>query len=67
MVQANASNFDAVPFIALTAIVAALPLCGYLLFRRRAERAMPGVREWMNTYSWLINIIVCVVFILLII
>jgi hypothetical protein len=27
---------------------------------------MPKVREWMNTNSWLVNIIVYVVFILLI-
>jgi hypothetical protein len=32
---------DAVPFILLTTLVAALPLLGYLLFHRRAVHAMP--------------------------
>jgi hypothetical protein len=27
---------------------------------------MPQVREWMNTHSWLVNIIACVIFIVLI-
>jgi hypothetical protein len=27
---------------------------------------MPKVRDWMNTNSWLVNIIVCIVFIVLI-
>ena len=38
----------------------------YLLFYRRAQRAMPKVRDWMNSNSWLVNIIVCIVFIFLI-
>src|SRR5215204_1306578 len=38
----------------------------YLLFYRRAQRVMPKVRDWMNTNSWLVNIIVCGVFIALI-
>jgi hypothetical protein len=37
-----------------------------LLFRRRAQQVMPKVRDWMNKNSWLVNIIVYVVFILLI-
>jgi hypothetical protein len=62
----DASWLAAVPFIATTILIAALPALGYLLFRRRAQRAMPKVREWMNTHSWLVNIIVYVIFILLI-
>jgi hypothetical protein len=62
----GASWLAAVPFIATTILIAALPALGYLLFRRRAQRAMPKVREWMNTHSWLVNIIVYVIFILLI-
>ena len=57
---------DAVPFILLTALIAALPLLGYLLFHRRAVTAMPKLRDWMNSHSWLVNIIVCVIFIVLI-
>jgi hypothetical protein len=56
----------ALPFIAATVLVAALPLLLFLLFHRRAQRLMPKVRDWMNSHSWLVNIIVCVVFIVLI-
>ena len=66
LAQQNASLVGAVPFIVATILIAALPMLSYLLFRRRAERAMPKVRDWMNTNSWLVNIIVYVVFILLI-
>ena len=57
----------AVPFILLTTLIAALPLLGYLLFHGRAVGAMPKLRDWMNSNSWLVNIIVCVIFIILII
>jgi Sap, sulfolipid-1-addressing protein len=64
--QEGLAYVDALPFVGLTALVAAVPVLAYLLFRRRAERAMPAVREWMNSHSWLVNIIVCVTFIALI-
>src|SRR5918993_265106 len=67
LAQNNASLLGAVPFIVATILIAALPVLSYLLFHRRAERAMPKVRDWMNTHSWLVNIIVYVVFILLIV
>jgi len=57
----------AVPFILLTTLIAALPLLGYLIFHRRAVRAMPSLRDWMNANSWLVNIIVCAIFIVLIV
>jgi hypothetical protein len=66
LAQNNASLLLALPFIALTVFIGALPVLFYLLFRRRAERMMPKVREWMNTNSWLVNIVVYVIFILLI-
>src|SRR5215211_4737055 len=66
LAQNNASLLAAVPFIAATVFIAALPVLSYLLFRRRAQRAMPKVRDWMNANSWLVNIIVYVIFILLI-
>ncbi|MGW0893792.1 GAP family protein [Saccharopolyspora sp. NPDC002578] len=56
----------AIPFIAATALIAALPLLLYLLFHRHAVTAMPKLRDWMNTHSWLVNIIVCLFFIALI-
>jgi hypothetical protein len=67
LAQQNASLVGAVPFIVATILIAALPVLSYLLFRHRAVRAMPKVRDWMNTNSWLVNIIVYVVFILLIV
>src|SRR5215212_7864265 len=64
--QHNASLLGAAPFIAATILIAALPVLSYLLFHRRAQQVMPKVRDWMNTHSWLVNIIVYVVFIVLI-
>jgi hypothetical protein len=66
LAQQNASLLGAVPFIVATILIAALPMLSYLLFRRRAQQLMPKVREWMNTNSWLVNIIVYVIFIILI-
>src|SRR5215204_6567507 len=66
LAQNDASLLGAVPFVAATILIAALPVLSYLLFRRRAVRAMPKVRDWMNTNSWLVNIIVYVIFIVLI-
>jgi Sap-like sulfolipid-1-addressing protein len=66
LAQNNAPLLAALPFVVATVLIAALPLLVYLLFRRRAQEAMPKVREWMNANSWLVNIIVYVVFILLI-
>src|ERR671911_951000 len=63
LAQQNASLLAAVPFIAATILIAALPLLFYLVFHRRAQRAMPKVRDWMNANSWLVNIIVYVIFI----
>jgi threonine/homoserine/homoserine lactone efflux protein len=65
--QTNSSFVEALPFIGATVLVAALPLLGYLLFRRRAQAAMPKVRDWMNNNAWAVNVIVCGIFILLII
>ncbi len=66
LVQNDVGLVAALAFIGATVLVAALPLLLYLLFRSRARRLIPQVREWMNTHSWLLNIIVCGVFIVLI-
>jgi hypothetical protein len=66
LAQQNASLLAALPFGAATIFIAALPVLAYLLFRRRAQRVMPKVRDWMNINSWLVNIIVYIVFNLLI-
>ena len=66
LAQNNAGLVAALPFIGATVLVAALPLLFFLLFHKRAQQFMPKVRDWMNTHSWLVNIIVCGVFIALI-
>ena len=66
LVQNDASLLSALPFVVTTILIAALPVLSFLLFRRRAERAMPKVRDWMNTHSWLVNIFVYIIFIILI-
>jgi hypothetical protein len=66
LAQSGSNLLAAVPFVAATILIAALPVLSYLLFHHRAQRAMPKVRDWMNTNSWLVNIIVYVIFILLI-
>jgi hypothetical protein len=43
-----------------------LGVLAFLLFRRRASVVMPKVRDWMNANSWVVNIVVSVLFILLI-
>src|SRR5215208_1979168 len=66
LAQNDASLLAAVPFVAATILIAAFPVLSYLLFHRRAQRAMPKVRDWMNANSWLVNIVVYIIFILLI-
>jgi hypothetical protein len=57
---------NALPLIGMTTLIAALPALTYLLFRKRARVVMPKVRTWMNEKSWLVNILVYVLFIVLI-
>jgi hypothetical protein len=66
LAQSGSNLLAAVPFVAATILIAALPVLSYLLFRRRAQQIMPKVRDWMNKNSWLVNIIVYAVFIVLI-
>jgi len=66
LAQNNASVVAALPFVAATVLIAALPVLSYLLFHRRARQLMPKVRDWMNANSWLVNIIVYAIFIVLI-
>ena len=64
--RSHAGPAEAAPFVGATLLIAALPLLAYLAFRRRAERAMPRVRDWLNSHSWLVSVIACFVFIALI-
>ena len=63
---AGESLAAALPFIGATLLIAALPLLGYLLFHRRAVRAMPSIRDWMRDNAWLVNVIVLGIFVVLI-
>ncbi len=56
----------ALPFLVVVMLIAGFPLYSYLLFRKRAERAMPKLRDWMQENSWLVNIIIYLFFIYLV-
>jgi threonine/homoserine/homoserine lactone efflux protein len=61
--QHHQSSFtEALPFLGATVLISALPLLGYLLFRHRAQRAMPKVRDWMNDNAWVVSEVVLVFF-----
>jgi Sap, sulfolipid-1-addressing protein len=49
--------------VAATTLLMALPILAYLLLGHRAREAMPGIREWLTTNAWLVNLIVIVYFI----
>ncbi|MCG5215819.1 GAP family protein [Streptosporangium sp. KLBMP 9127] len=66
LAQSGSPLSAAIPFLLATLLIAALPLLSYLLFRRRATVVMPKVRDWMGSHGWLINIVVCVIFVFLI-
>ncbi|WP_240677835.1 GAP family protein [Actinacidiphila soli] len=36
------------------------------MFRKRAQRMMPRLRQWVNSDSWLVNIAACLIFIALV-
>jgi hypothetical protein len=54
---------DGWPLVAATTLLMALPILAYLLLGRRAREAMPGIRDWLTTNAWLVNLIVIVYFI----
>jgi hypothetical protein len=47
-------------------LIAALPLIVYVALGKRGSELMPKVRDWMNRNSWLVNIFVYALFIVLI-
>ncbi|TMU99023.1 GAP family protein [Streptomyces sp. DASNCL29] len=64
--QHDADWTAALPFIAATLLIAALPLLVYLLLGDRARRAMPRLREWLTTHSWVVDVAACLIFIVII-
>ena len=51
------------PVVAACTALMALPILGYLLLGRRARNAMPGIRDWLTTNAWLVNLVVIIYFI----
>ena len=63
----NMHFYGAIPFLVLTLLIAAVPLLTYLLFKKRAEAVMPGVRDWLDSHAWIVNEVVIAFFICMII
>jgi hypothetical protein len=51
------------PLVATTTLLMALPILTFLLLGRRAREAMPGIRDWLTSNAWLVNVVVIVYFI----
>lgn len=51
------------PLVAATTLLMALPILAYTLLGERAREAMPGIREWLTTHGWLVNLVVIIYFI----
>lgn len=51
------------PFLVLTLLILALPLLALLAFGRRAEAALPKIRDWANDHSWIISEAVILIFV----
>lgn len=58
--------YSVFPFVALTMLLASLPLLSYLVFKKRAERVMPRVQKWLDANAWVVNEVVLVFFICMI-
>jgi hypothetical protein len=57
---------EALPFVALTLLVLALPALMVLTLGQRAQTVLPGIRNWMDQNSWIISEVVLVFFIAMI-
>lgn len=51
------------PVVIAATTLMALPILAYLLLGRRAREAMPGIRDWLTSNAWLVNLIVIIYFI----
>jgi hypothetical protein len=58
--------YSVLPFLALTVLIAALPILSYLTFEKRAKAAMPRVEEWLDSHAWIVNEVVILFFICMI-
>jgi hypothetical protein len=53
---------QAIPYIALTLLLLALPSLAVLAFGERGQRALPKIRDWMGTNSWIVSEAVLLLF-----
>ena len=58
----GASLTEAIPFVAVTLLLLALPSLAVRLMGERAEVVMPKVRDWMNANSWIVSEVVLAFF-----
>lgn len=61
--SAGLSWYDGWPLIAGTVLLMALPFIAYTLLGSRARAAMPGIRDWLTSHGWVVNLVVIVYFI----
>lgn len=61
--DAKLDPIDGWPLVAGTVLLMSLPFLAYMALGERAKRAMPGIRDWLTTHSWLVNLVVIVYFI----
>jgi hypothetical protein len=62
----NESGLDAIdgwPLVAGTVLLMSLPFIAYMALGRRAREAMPRIKDWLTTHSWLVNLVVIIYFI----
>jgi len=59
----DAPFWHAIPFVAATLVVLALPSIALVASGERAERALPVVRTWMDDNSWIVSEIVLAFFV----
>ncbi|WP_446219318.1 GAP family protein [Micromonospora sp. IBHARD004] len=55
------------PFLVLTMLLLALPVLALLLLGHRATVALPKVRGWANTHSWVISELVTLIFVAIVV
>ncbi|GAB3209249.1 hypothetical protein GCM10027294_22880 [Marinactinospora endophytica] len=53
----GAGPVAALPFVAATVLVAALPLLAVVVLHRRARRVMPAVRDRLNSHSRVVTVV----------
>ena len=57
--------WNVLPFVAVVALLVALPSLLLLFLGQRGQRLLPKVRDWMNDNSWIVSEIVIALFVAL--